>query len=1067
MNSRMSIKTLFITWTALIFAPAGSALAQSGVWRPGGPSPIVQGQVESITNREVVGAVHAVAPHPTDPNVAYIGSVNGGVWRTDNAQDASPGWVAQTDQQASLSIGAIEFDPTDANNQTLVAGVGIFSNIGLAFGPPAGGALTGLLRTTDGGATWTPIGAGPLAGTNISGVAARGAIIVVADNIGGIWRSTDTGVNWTQISGLLGSGLPAGPAFDLEGVPGTPARLYTNAGSNGIFVSTDTGATWNAVSTPAMNALAPYGNVRISATAGNVVYVGISRFGQLAGVFRSGNGGANWAGMAIPGTNESDGNFYGIHPGGQAGVNLSMVADPAAANANIVYIGGDRQPGPAGPPAADNFPFPNTVGAQNFTGRLFRGNAGLAAANQFVHLTHSNSQGPAGGGTANRSAPHADSRNMAFDAAGNLIEVDDGGIYRRTSPQDNTGAWQSMNGNLQNTEFHSVAWDAVSNTIIGGAQDVGTSDQEAFEEVAWMAATQADGGAVAVDDISTPGVSSRFFSAQQLFFQGQTQLGVRQFDASDNSISVTTAALTVIGGGAALQPQFYTPVVVNNANGTDMIIGAANSVYESLDGGGTITEIGVGITVNSSLQGEAIGYGAADNVSMLYVGQNANVLIRTGAHPGSLLTQSATYPGFLNVTDIAIDPQDSQTAVVIDSANVFQTTDGGGTWTNITGDLPNSNPGQFRSVDVVRAGGQEAVAVGTDRGVFWADGLPVQEWSEPCVGLPNAPVVDLEFDEADEVLLAGTLGRGAWTCSPAQPGPSEYNVKFFCGRGDGEILGAGEYTTAINIMNRDRDDAAPSEYRRSFSLGLPGENAAGQTARRRGAVLAPGEAVEIDCEDIFLEARRLCPDGLCKGFANIESRAPLEVVAVYGAADPETGQVEGIHSERVSGENERCAETELTVPAQKRLFVPRHVRGDREFDGHGPCVRFALDLGTEDDGTALVARYRMHAFECASNFSMPQSDFTAAEGEGAIILALAGPGGRILGYSTSSHVEQDYIDSNHSEDPFTFPDPSPVAELRFTGDTSGDESGRKTGVVISLRTMEVRMQSCAVPGGGN
>jgi len=37
-------------------------------------------------------------------------------------------------------------------------------------------------------------------------------------------------------------------------------------------------------------------------------------------------------------------------------------------------------------------------------------------------------------------SPHADSREMAIDADGNLVESDDGGIYKRTSPRTNTGA---------------------------------------------------------------------------------------------------------------------------------------------------------------------------------------------------------------------------------------------------------------------------------------------------------------------------------------------------------------------------------------------------------------------------------------------------------------------------------------------------------------------------------------------------------------------------------------------------------------------------------------------------
>ena len=91
------------------------------------------------------------------------------------------------------------------------------------------------------------------------------------------------------------------------------------------------------------------------------------------------------------------------------------------------------------------------------------------------------------GGTASGSAPHADSREMTFDANGNLIEVDDGGIYRRTSPRDNTGDWFSINGNLQVFEFHNVIYDTNSDILFGGAQDNGTPVQISTGSLVWSA----------------------------------------------------------------------------------------------------------------------------------------------------------------------------------------------------------------------------------------------------------------------------------------------------------------------------------------------------------------------------------------------------------------------------------------------------------------------------------------------------------------------------------------------------------------------------------------------------
>src|SRR5215510_11228532 len=125
-----------------------------GPWIAQGPGPTRNGQVDNVTpNNEVVGAIHTVAAHPTDANILYVGGVNSGIWRTGNATAESPNWTPLTDNLPSLSIGALEFDPTDATRRTLLAGIGgQISSFGRS-----GGFLTGLLRTTDGGDNWAQI----------------------------------------------------------------------------------------------------------------------------------------------------------------------------------------------------------------------------------------------------------------------------------------------------------------------------------------------------------------------------------------------------------------------------------------------------------------------------------------------------------------------------------------------------------------------------------------------------------------------------------------------------------------------------------------------------------------------------------------------------------------------------------------------------------------------------------------------------------------------------------------------------------------------------------------------
>ncbi|HEX5081357.1 MAG TPA: RTX toxin, partial [Blastocatellia bacterium] len=739
-------------------------VAVGGAWTAQGPNPIRNGQTENVSpNNEVVGAIHTVAPHPTDANILYIGGVNSGVWRTGNAKAASPNWTPLTDNFPSLSIGALEFDPTDPTNRTLVAGIGRVSSFRRSGGP-----LAGILRTTDGGDTWTQM---PLAQT-ISGIAARGATLLVAANqifsnvTGGVFRSANGGASWVPVSGS--NGLPTGGAFDLVSDPKDLNRFYVSVQSAGIFRSDNGGANWSNISSgdPTLNGFITQtqpltGNAEMAVASNGRLYVVVVVGGQAQYIGFTDNPAAAapaWTAMDLPQTIESNGETEGIHPGGQGGIHLSIAVDRELPN--IVYVAGDRQDGPFNPT--------NFIGARNFSGRLFRGDTtaprGSAPSPQWKHLTHSNSiaQIP-GGGTASGSSPHADSREMVVDAGGDLIEVDDGGIYRRTSPQNNTGDWFSINGDIQTTEFHDVAYDNNSNTIIlGGAQDNGTSVQITMGSKTWRLILGGDGGDVAVDNITlaASNQSIRYFSSQNLGgFRRQV------FDVNNSPVGDPIAINLSL---ADTERPFVTPVELNAIDPKRLVIGGSNAFYESSNQGDSITQItGPGATVNN-VTSNAIAYGAAGNPDVLYVGSGSAVYLRATA--GAALTQTAALPlqtGASTVRDVALDPDDWRSAYVVANNQVFRTTNAGASWTDITGNLSAFGAGVFNTTAFVpgpAAGANDMLLVGTNAGVyvsFSSSGFTT--WNKLGAGLPNAPVADMDYDVTDDALVAATLGRGAWT----------------------------------------------------------------------------------------------------------------------------------------------------------------------------------------------------------------------------------------------------------------------------------------------------------------
>jgi hypothetical protein len=227
-------------------------------------------------------------------------------------------------------------------------------------------------------------------------------------------------------------------------------------------------------------------------------------------------------------------------------------------------------------------------------------------------------------------APHADSRGLVMSPSGDLIEVDDGGIYRRTNPRSKDGDWFSMNGNLQVTELHSAAWDSNTDTILGGAQDTGAPHQSKNLNHLWETILEGDGGVVAIDVTSTPGRSIRYVSNYQL--QGFTRLN---YDETNTLKSWDYPQLAVVGtSGEKFEGQFYTPLELNQVDPRRLIIGGARQVYESFDQGDTIEELEPPVAMNSP---EAVAYGAAGNPDLLYVGSGKNVFIRKAPPPAPLV----------------------------------------------------------------------------------------------------------------------------------------------------------------------------------------------------------------------------------------------------------------------------------------------------------------------------------------------------------------------------------------------------------------------------------------------
>src|SRR5690349_13413892 len=125
-------KSIIVTLAALVGFSAAAALG-APAWVEQGPGPILNGQDEGLPGpNPVAGAINAIVP--ISAATVFVGTVNGGVWKTSNATAASPTWTPLTDTQLlALSINSLAVSPVDPN--TLFAGTGSTSSFSFNGSP--------------------------------------------------------------------------------------------------------------------------------------------------------------------------------------------------------------------------------------------------------------------------------------------------------------------------------------------------------------------------------------------------------------------------------------------------------------------------------------------------------------------------------------------------------------------------------------------------------------------------------------------------------------------------------------------------------------------------------------------------------------------------------------------------------------------------------------------------------------------------------------------------------------------------------------------------------------------
>ncbi len=256
------------------------------------------------------GRTRAVAGVPKQPNLFYIGAVNGGVWKSD---DYGRTWSSIFDQEPTQSIGAIAVAPSDPNIIYVASGEGLHR--------PDLSVGNGIYKSTDAGKTWTHLGLTDGQQIPALVVDPRDPNKLFAAVLGhpygpnderGIFRSTDGGLTWQKI--LHKDDNTGGSDIEID--LSNPDVLYASlwearegpwednnefqGTGGGLFKSTDGGNTWHPLTKGLPNNLTQI-NVAIAASEPNRLYATLAttehgEYGSAAGlgVYRSDDAGENW-----------------------------------------------------------------------------------------------------------------------------------------------------------------------------------------------------------------------------------------------------------------------------------------------------------------------------------------------------------------------------------------------------------------------------------------------------------------------------------------------------------------------------------------------------------------------------------------------------------------------------------------------------------------------------------------------------------------------------------------------------------------------------------------------------
>ncbi len=656
------------------------------------------------------GRCRGIDVHPYNPDIVYLGTASGGLWKTTNGGDS---WNSISSSFTTNTFGAIAIDPIDPN--TVYAGTGESFH---GFAPTIYYG-DGIYKTTDAGLTWTQIA------PELGDYTHTGDIVVNPHdnnfvyvaltnanyNLGtlnntGVWTSTDKGNSWRNT-------LAATSSFDIAVHPTDPNKVYAAVGganaTAGFYVSSDKGLTW-VKSSSGLPSSSSIGRMHISlCTSTPLVIYSIIFGGSGSSAYKTTNGGSTWSRCSE--NNPLAGYHASLNWYDQGGYDLCIAVDPQ--NPNYVFAG--------------NVELHKMTDGTTFTVERIQGSNDVWG-----------------------SPVHCDYHRILFSPSNNktVYIVSDGGIFKSTDGGNN---WEHKNNGIATIQFYGLASHPTNrNILIGGAQDNGNFRTLNGGITNWELCTTGD-GMINFYDYTNPNTvySSIQYGSILKSFNG----------GAFNSF------FSIAPNYAADENPFWTAPFFMHPTNNNILYVASRKLRKSINAGQTWEIISESFpqAINTMAQNknfpEVMILAAAGNS---YI---ANPVVAVSTDEGVNWTRVHTNipdaPRF--VPSVKTDPFDRNTVYVVrsgfNSGKVYKSTDLGITWTNISGDLPNI-PHNELIIDPKIPG---SMYVANDFGVYQTSNGGLN-WTRMGNNMPIVPVLVLDYAEygTTRLLRAGTYGLSAF-----------------------------------------------------------------------------------------------------------------------------------------------------------------------------------------------------------------------------------------------------------------------------------------------------------------